>query len=272
MSEVKLGFDVRGIASITVNRLDAGNSLSFRSQQAFAEAVNSMAAMPFLRTVMITGSGNLFISGADILELRQYPTREDGARLATVMGDALNKLEDLPLISIAVINGPAHGGGAEIALACDIRLMAAEADIAFVHAGLGLLPGWGGGERLARVVGHAHAMELMASGRVLGASEAWSIGLVNAVHPRSELMNAAETLAEQIAEKPQAATSTIKRMFRAYRALSPAKARQKEREAFVELWDRDERRELFKKWGKEKSKPRARKKVITEPINENEKE
>jgi enoyl-CoA hydratase len=164
------------------------------------------------------------------------------------MGDALNDLEQLPLITIAAINGPARGGGAELAIACDLRLMAEEASIAFVHASLGLIPGWGGGERLQRIVGPARALEYISTARVISAGEAFAHGLINSAHPGERLMEEARKLASNIAGNSPLSVAAIKRLFREYQQLSPAEARLKEREAFVDLWDSDERREIFKKF------------------------
>ena len=263
MSEVKLGFDVRGIATLTINRPEVKNALNFRSQQAFSEAVSSMAAMPFLRAVLITGAGDAFISGADIQELQYHPTRKDGEKLATVMGDALDRLEQLPLISIAVINGPARGGGMEIALACDMRIMAETADLAFVQARLGLSPGWGGGKRLVRMVGYAKAIELLSTSRMIKAEEAIKIGLVNAAYPAEGIMQAADELAERISDKPKMTVGMIKQVLRQAEDdddESRFKRKFSERDAFIHLWDQEERREIFRQFMNRKSKRKLQEK------------
>jgi Enoyl-CoA hydratase/carnithine racemase len=96
-----------------------------------------------------------FLSGADLYELSDYRTEADGRRLSALMGEALRRMEEAPWISIAAINGPARGGGAEVALACDLRVMAEDADLAFVQITWALPPGWGGGQRLRRRWGSA---------------------------------------------------------------------------------------------------------------------
>ena len=247
MSEVKFVFSARGIGTLTINRPQVRNALNFRTQQSFAEAIKGMVAMPYLRVVIITGVGNAFIAGADFSELQDHSEREDGERLTEIMGDALMQLEQLPAITVSVINGPARGGGAEVALACDIRLMAEDADIAFVHSSLGLIPGWGGALRLFREIGYSRAIELLASARPLSAKEAYLIGLVNAVFPSNDLMSRANALANQIIHNDMDAVQKLKGLLQEYRQSAVPDAFDKEKETFIELWDRYERRELFKK-------------------------
>ncbi len=247
MNELIFEVIAPGIGRLTVNRPAVRNALNWQTQAAFAAAVDEIANTPDLRAVIITGTGQAFLSGADLSEMQHYPTRADGRRLASIMGDALNRLESLPVVTIAAINGAARGGGAEVAVACDLRLMAAEATIAFVHARLGLIPGWGGGERLFRLVGPGRALELLAATQVLTAEQAEQIGLVNQVVAGDQLPAAAEALAGQIARNSAASIKTIKQLFVEYRQLPALAARQAEREAFIDLWDRDERREAFRK-------------------------
>ena len=195
----------------------------------------------------ISGSGNGFISGADLKQLVEYSSRKDGVRLTTIMGNALNRLESLPAISIAVINGPARGGGAEIAVTCDLRLMSVDANIAFVHSKLGLIPGWGGGQRLYRIVGYAHALEILATARIIESEEAQRIGLVNRVILKEELDETAMGLAKQISSNSTESIKIIKRLFLQSSANTADEARKAEREAFIDLWDRDSRRKIFEK-------------------------
>jgi enoyl-CoA hydratase len=153
MPEVIFDMDDSGIGTITLNRPEVRNGLNWAAMQSFAETVEQAHERPDLRVLIVTGAGSAFASGGDIAELQNYPSRADGQRLTTIMGDALCRLEALPCPTIAAINGPARGGGAEISLACDMRVIAEDADIGFVQAKLGIVTAWGGGQRLLRAIG-----------------------------------------------------------------------------------------------------------------------
>ena len=161
-----------GIAILQVERPEVRNALDWAAMRAFGEGVEQAHAMPELRALVLSGSARAFIAGGDLKELANYPTRADGAKLSAGMSAALARLEALPCPTIAAMNGPARGGGAEISLACDLRVMAADADLGFVHISLGLTPGWGAGQRLLRLAGYSRALEWLATGRVLSAEEA----------------------------------------------------------------------------------------------------
>ncbi len=234
------------IGLLTINRPEARNAIDFDSQYEFANAINYFSKLPKLVVIMITGSGNAFASGADIKELQNKESREDGEKLSIIMREALEKMGNMPAITIAVINGAARGGGAEIAVACDLRYMAEEASIAFVHAKLGLIPGWGGSVRLYRLVGESKALELIVSGKAIYGREAYEMKLVNELFPQQELMENVTGIAEKIAGNQVRSVQMIKKLFKKYRVITPLEARGLEREAFLELWDTDKRRKLFK--------------------------
>jgi enoyl-CoA hydratase/carnithine racemase len=183
-----------------------------------------------------------------VAELQAYPSRADGLRLATIMGDALARLEALACPTIAALNGPARGGGAEIAVACDLRVMAEDADIGFVHTRLGIVTAWGGGQRLLRAVGYARALDLLTTGRVLSAVEALMLRLVNVVAPVGQALAAARTLAEQIAANPPAAVQAAKRLLRLSLAHTEGLAMEAERAEFPPLWDTEFRREAVRRF------------------------
>ncbi len=214
MADIEFSIREDGIARLTVNRPHAGNSLGWDAIRSFQEAIERLESAADVRALLITGAGKVFIAGGDIRELNSYPELEDGLRLAMWMGDALLRLEDLPFPTIAVINGPARGGGAELALACDIRVMSDTADIGFVHANLGLIPGWGGAARLLRLVGYSRGLEILATGRVVPAAEALRLGLANQVVLGAELPARAEELVARIATRPPEAIRAAKRVLR----------------------------------------------------------
>jgi enoyl-CoA hydratase/carnithine racemase len=125
--------------------------------------------------------------------------------------------------------------------------MSVDANIAFVHSKLGLIPGWGGGQRLYRIVGYAHALEILATARIIESEEAQRIGLVNRVILKEELDETAMGLSKQISSNSTESIKTIKRLFLQSSANAADEARKAEREAFIDLWDRDSRRKIFEK-------------------------
>jgi len=214
LADILFELDLTGIGTLTVARPRTRNALTWQTMREFADAVEAAHEALLLRVLIVTGAGSSFVSGGDIAELRDYPSRADGLRLATIMGDALARLEALPCPTIAAINGPCRGCGSEIAVACDIRLMAQNADIGFVHVRLGISTAWGGGQRLLRAVGYARALDLLTTGRVLDADEALALRLVNQVLPKGGALPAARALAEQMAAHPPAAVNAAKRILR----------------------------------------------------------
>jgi enoyl-CoA hydratase/carnithine racemase len=150
------------------------------------------------------------------------------------------------------VNGPARGGGAEIALACDLRVLSANADLGFVQISMGLSPGWGGGQRLLRHVGYSHALEWLASGRILTAQEAFNYGLANRVTPEGEAINTATEIAQKIASQPPEVVKAIKYILRAGTLLPKETAEAVEMEIFSQLWAQDEHLQAVERFLKRK--------------------
>lgn len=247
MSGIEFVVDTASIATLTVNRPQVRNGLDWAAMRAFAAAVDAAAAMPQLRALIVTGAGATFVSGGDLRALAPYTKRRDGMRLATIMGKALGKLRGLHCPTIAAINGPARGGGAEIAVACDQRVMAEDADIGFVHARLGITTAWGGARYLLQLVGYPTALELLSTARVLSAAEARRIGLVGQVCPPGGALPAAQTLAAEMAQHPRQAVQAAKRLLR-FAVASPLVARHAERRLFSFLWDSEFRRQAVERF------------------------
>ncbi len=225
-----------GVGSLTMNRPDVRNALNWEAMDRFAEAVERAHASPTLRALVLTGAGRSFCSGGDLTELHEYPSREDGLRLASGMGEALRRLETLPVPTIAALEGPALGGGAEIALACDLRLMAQDATLGMMHIRLGISPAWGSGQRLLRLVGYALALEWLAAGRVLDAREALQHGLVHQLVPSGGALDLALERAESFARQDPGAVRAVKKLLLAGLNLPPDEAAEVERDAFPDLW------------------------------------
>jgi enoyl-CoA hydratase len=187
-----------GIARITINRPEKLNALDRQTMQEIDGAVAAAGEDPSVGVLIVTGAGErAFVAGADIGELSSQ-TPVEGTAYARAGQAVLNRLERLGKPSIAAINGYALGGGLELAMACTLRLAAESAKLGQPEVALGIIPGYGGTQRLARLVGAGRALELVLSGDPIDAREAHRIGLVNRVVPAAELLPSAESLARTI--------------------------------------------------------------------------
>jgi len=186
------------LARLVVERPEALNALSFRTLDEMDAALDEVAAEATIGLLVISGQGpKSFVAGADIGELRGLD-RDRGMEVAR-RGQALyDRIDNLPIPVIAAVNGFALGGGCELALACDIRIAADNAVFGLPEAKLGVIPGYGGTQRLPRLVGPGFALEMILSGRMVKAEEALARGLVNRVVPAAELEAAVRELAGTI--------------------------------------------------------------------------
>lgn len=181
-------------AILRLNRPEALNALSFAIIRDIGAALDEVAAMKDARALLVTGAGDkAFCAGADIKELRNRPLVEQkqGAELGQAV---FAKLDTLPVASVALVNGYAFGGGSELALACTFRLASPAAVFGLPEIKLGLIPGYGGTQRLPRLIGEGRALEIIMTGRNVKADEAERIGLVNAV-VEGDLMEAGKDFA-----------------------------------------------------------------------------
>ena len=184
---------------LTITRPEKLNALNRATLAALHARLDTLAIDPALRVLIITGAGTrAFVAGADISEFQGLTP--DAASTYAREGQAVfDRLESLPVPTIAAINGYALGGGCELALACTFRLMADTARIGLPETSLGLIPGFGGTQRLARAVGRQQALELILTGRQVGADEALRLGLVLRASPAAQLLDEAQALAAQLA-------------------------------------------------------------------------
>ncbi len=192
-------FDVRDrVATITINRPDKLNALNDETVEELAEAIDVVIRRDDVGGAIVTGAGEkAFVAGADIADLaRQGPL--DGRARAQRGQEALTRIERSPKPVIAAINGYALGGGCELALACHIRLASDNAKLGLPEVKLGIAPGYGGTQRLPRIVGKGRALELILTGDMIDAAEAYRIGLVNRVLPRAELLAEATAMMRRI--------------------------------------------------------------------------
>jgi enoyl-CoA hydratase len=191
-----------GVFIVTMNRPQVLNALNTAMLTELDRAIEAAGADDGVRVIILTGAGEkAFVAGADIGELAAA-TPIAGREHARWGQTVLNRIERLGKPSIAAINGFALGGGCELAMACTIRIAADTAKIGQPEINLGLIPGYGGSQRLPRLVGRGRGLEMLLSGQPVTADEARRIGLVNRVVPAADLMPVARQLAGTLAEKP----------------------------------------------------------------------
>jgi enoyl-CoA hydratase len=205
-----------GVAVVTVDRPDALNALDVAHAEALHERLAELSAEEEIRVVLLTGAGErAFVAGADIRHMQGLGVLE--ARRWGELGQGCAELlETMPKPTIAAVNGYALGGGCELALACDLRLASTAARLGQPEVNLGIIPGWGGSQRLPRIVGLGFAKELVFTGRTVDAQEALARGLVNAVHEPGELMANARGLAAELAAKSPLALAYAKEAANLY--------------------------------------------------------
>lgn len=198
------------IAVITICRPKALNALNSRTLMELNQALETILEDRDIYCAVITGSGEkAFVAGADISEMKDMNVFQ--ARNFGILGNMVfRKIETLKIPVIAAVNGFALGGGCELALSCDIRIASENAKFGQPEAGLGITPGFGGTQRLARTVGTAKAKEMIYTAGSIGSEEAYRIGLVNKVVPPDKLMNEAVALANKIAANAPIAVQLCK--------------------------------------------------------------
>lgn len=200
MDYANILFEVSGkVATLTVNRPRSLNALNPATLHEIAHCIATLADQPDIRCLIITGAGDkAFIAGADIGAMVGM-TAFDEKRFAGQGLEILRRLEHLPIPVIAAVNGYALGGGTELALACDLILAGSNARFGLPEIKLGIIPGFGGTQRLARRIGLIRARELIFTGEMIDAATALRYGLVNHVHPAAELDAQVRALAARVA-------------------------------------------------------------------------
>jgi enoyl-CoA hydratase len=232
---------VPGVALVTIDRPEALNALSFELVRELAGTLEGLDADPACRAIVLTGSGTrAFAAGADIRELAV----QTSASLAAAGDfDAWARIDAIGLPIIAAVRGFALGGGCELAMACDMLVAGDDAQFGQPEIKLGVIPGAGGTQRLTRAIGPARAMELILTGRTMGADEAFAAGLVTRVVPAAATLEAALELGARIAGMPPLAVRAAKRTVRAAAELPLTHGLAAERQAFFALFDTDDQRE-----------------------------
>lgn len=217
------------VAVITIDRPHARNAISLSTMDELEKALDAAEGA---RALVITGAGDrAFVSGGDLKELAALRTEEEAAAMALRMREICDRLAAFPAPVIAALNGHAFGGGAEVAVAADIRVAADDIKIGFNQVALAIMPAWGGAERLAALVGRGRALLLAGAGTVLEAAEAQRVGLVDQVLPRASFEDGWRSLARSLAN---GSAQEIKRV-----TASGVSAEEAVR-AFARLWVADE--------------------------------
>jgi len=225
-----------GVALVTIDRQDALNALNVETLTKLRDHLRELAEDDTARVVVLTGAGEkAFVAGADIKYMGSLAP-EEAKGWGALGHEAARLLEEMPKPTIAAINGFALGGGCELALGCDIRYASSKARLGQPEIDLGIVPGWGGTQRLARVCGLGVAKELILTGRMIDAEEALRIGLVNAI--ADPVLDHALGVARKLAEKSPVALRVAKRLLN----LSPG-ALEREAEEFGELFASEDAKE-----------------------------
>ena len=232
-----------GVATVTVNRPAVLNALNVQTISDLTSVFIDIQGNDGIRAVMLTGAGGrAFAAGADVGELARLEPR--GARQVADDGHRLcNIIEGLNKPVVAVINGFALGGGCELAMACTIRIAADTARFGMPEISLGIIPGFGGTQRLPRLVGRGRALEMMLTGAQIGAGEAWRIGLVNRVVDPDGLTSEASQLASTLAAQSPSAVRALLEVVRHGLDMSFANASLLEASAFGLVYASEDARE-----------------------------
>lgn len=229
-------FENNSTAIITFSRPQALNALNNEVFTELNQLLDKIESSSSVKVVLLTGEGKAFIAGADIAEMKGKT--EDEARAFSKLGqDTFDRIENMPVPFIGVINGFALGGGLETALACDFLLASDKAKFSAPEVNLGLIPGFAGTQRLARVIGLNNARYYLYTAHMFDAYEAQQMGLVQKVYSVDELMNEALKVAELISEKGPSARKAISEVMQVGQLEGFKAGSQKENEVFGQLFN-----------------------------------
>jgi enoyl-CoA hydratase/carnithine racemase len=242
MSSIDFTIDHTGLGQLTFQKPGTRNALTWEGMEEFAQTIVIIhdriksAESPMLRALILYGEGGSFCAGGDLKDVHLHDTKPDAEWMVTKMGDALDQLEHLPIPSIAAIEGAAYGGGAEIALACDFRVMGESSRMGWVQTSLGITTGWGGSQRLLRLIGYARTVDCLMCSRIIQADEAYQMGLAHQTSPDGTVLESARKLAIQLIKNDPDVLGAIKEILLAEIHEQPGSSSARERELFPELW------------------------------------
>jgi enoyl-CoA hydratase len=225
-------FDKAETATLTVNRPDALNALNRAVLEELAKVLRDVRHDPSIRALIVTGAGErAFVAGADIAAMAEM-SAVDGLEFSRLGHRVMQTIEDLPIPVIAGVNGFALGGGLELALACDLIVASEKARFGQPEINLGVIPGFGGTQRLPHRIGYAIARELILTGEMIDAKRALELGLVNSICAPSDLLNEARKLAAKMTSKSAIAIRQAKAALRASFTMEEDAGLRFEQEAF----------------------------------------
>ncbi|HEV3354732.1 MAG TPA: enoyl-CoA hydratase/isomerase family protein [Acidimicrobiales bacterium] len=238
MGGVRVEIDA-GVAVITIDRPEVRNAIGFTTVDELDAALDKVANSDAAVLVVRGGGDRAFVSGGDLKELSVIRTHEDAVAMASRVRRMLDRIAAFPVPVIAALNGHALGGGAEVAIAADIRIAADDIKIGFNQASLGIMPAWGGAERLAQTVGRGRALLAIATGEVYDAAAAQRIGLIDIVVPRATFDDEWRALAQRLASTAPGTTRAVKAVIAAAEPAVRPELEAGATDAFAKLWTAD---------------------------------
>lgn len=242
-----------GIRALTLNRPRALNALSAETVGLLKEAFSGAGRDPSVRAILLTGKGKAFAAGADLAALAGF-TADDAIEFSRSGYALFDMIEALPQPVIAVLNGYTLGGGLELALSCDFRFAAETVQVALPEILLGIIPGFGGTQRLAAVVGHARAKDMILTGRRLSAPEASEWGIFHRVFPEETLWDESLAFAKTLSGLSRKALAEAKGVLNVTRNMAVAEGLERENESFGRCFEHGDSREGIRAF-LEKRKP-----------------
>ncbi|XP_041648535.1 ethylmalonyl-CoA decarboxylase [Cheilinus undulatus] len=228
-----------GVAVLTINNPSRMNAFSGSMMVDLEERVSQLECWTDGKGLIVQGAAGTFCSGSDLNAVRAISNPQDGMKMCMFMQNTLTRLLRLPLISVAVVEGRALGGGAELLTACDFRLVAPGSVIQFVHKHMGLVPGWGGAARLVRVVGSQHALKLLAGTLKVDPDLGLQIGLADGVLASEEAgtpLHQAENWLSRYTKGPAPVIRAVKKVVLSGRELPLSDALRTEKDVFGTVW------------------------------------
>ena len=226
-----------GVGMITIDRPEVHNAIGLPTMAELERVLDWVESSSEVAAIVMTAAGHrTFVAGGDLKAFEQLTTHEAAAAMSRQMQRLMGRLAGLPVPVIGAINGDSLGGGCEVALACDIRIVSETAHFGFKQVTIGITPAWGGRRRLVRLIGRARALRLLLTGELIDAAEALRIGLADRVVAPAEVIPAALELAAQIARNPRLAVRAIKRAVDECEHLEGERAIAFEADLFARTW------------------------------------
>jgi enoyl-CoA hydratase/carnithine racemase len=231
------------VTLLQVDRPDQRNAIDFSTMDELEAVLSILEQDASLRALVLTGGGGTFVSGGDLKDFQTLVTAEDGKRMAERMGAILTRVSSLPVPVIAALNGPAVGGGTEVALACDLRIAATNAYFSFRQVTMGIMTAWGGAPRLLALLGFSRSLYYLLTAERISSEQALQMGLVQRVTPEGQAVAGAIELAQQLVNQPPLAVQAIKRTLRKIQGVPFDAAAAIEVQEFGEVWASEDHQE-----------------------------